>query len=99
VDNVSGESFDSALARGRKPKRPADSDMLLIESDAEPGSGAKRKRPEEELPKPEPFKTVRALAPFQVVYDTVVYRPGDVATVPASLADQWLLNRWCTDGG
>ena len=91
-----GTPIDAALARGRTPKPPAESDLLIIESDAEPGSGARRKRPEE-LPKPEPFKKVRVSAPYQVVYDATVYRPGDVATVPASLADQWVLNRWVTD--
>ena len=100
ADNVVGTPIDAALARSDapKPERPAESDLVLIESDAKPGSDAARRRNPGEMPKPEPFKKVRVSAPFQVVHDTTVYRPGDFATVPASLADHWLLNRWVTDG-
>jgi hypothetical protein len=97
---------DVGLARSQAPpKPPAESDLLIIQSDAKPGSGARRKRPEvfsesaklEDMPKPEPFKKVRVSAPFQVVYDATVYRPGDVATVPAALADAWIRDQWVTD--
>ncbi len=84
------------MARGRRPKRPSDGDLLLIESDAPRDSGIKRPLPEE-MPKPEPFRKVRALAPFQVVYEGTVYLPDDVATVPASLADAWIRDQWVTD--
>jgi hypothetical protein len=37
---------------------------------------------------------VRVVAPFQVVRDLVVYRPGDVAEVPESVAADWVRDGW-----
>jgi hypothetical protein len=33
-------------------------------------------------------------APFQVVHDAVVYRPGQTADVPAEVADKWIEAGW-----
>jgi len=37
---------------------------------------------------------VRVMPPFQVVHNTVVYRPGDVAEVPGSVAADWIRDGW-----
>jgi hypothetical protein len=37
---------------------------------------------------------VRVENPFQVVHNTVVYRPGDVAEVPGSVAADWIRDGW-----
>ena len=42
-------------------------------------------------------KRVRVLHPFQVVHDTVVHRPGEVAEIPESVAAEWIMNRWVTE--
>jgi hypothetical protein len=39
-------------------------------------------------------RRVRAIAPFQVVYNQVVYRPDDVAEVPESVAADWVRDGW-----
>ncbi len=44
---------------------------------------------------PQPLKRVKVNTPFRVVYDTVAYRGGDVARVPADVADTWVKARWC----
>jgi hypothetical protein len=100
----SGTPIDVALARGRRPIPPAESEMVRIQSDAEPGSSATRRRRTTEeggqiahLSEVSKLKAVRVLAPFQVVFNTVVYRPGDVAMVPAALADAWIRDQWVTD--
>jgi hypothetical protein len=37
---------------------------------------------------------VRVVDPFQVVHNTVVYRPGDVTEVPESVAADWVRDGW-----
>jgi hypothetical protein len=37
---------------------------------------------------------VRVEAPFQVVQNTVVYRPGEVVEVDASVAADWVRDGW-----
>jgi hypothetical protein len=48
----------------------------------------------DESPAPEPVVKVKVRAPFQVVYETVVYLPGAVVEVPESLSQEWLTNSW-----
>jgi hypothetical protein len=43
---------------------------------------------------PEPLKRVRVLPPFMVAHEGTQYFPNGVAVVPASIADDWLLNQW-----
>jgi hypothetical protein len=50
---------------------------------------------DDESPKhAKPTRRVKVLSPFQVVYETVVYPPGAVASVPESLADEWIRAQW-----
>jgi hypothetical protein len=42
----------------------------------------------------EPLRRVRVVAPYQVVYETIVYRPGDVPDIPVALADRWVRDGW-----
>jgi hypothetical protein len=37
---------------------------------------------------------VRVMPPFQVVHNTVVFRPGDVTEVPGSVAADWIRDGW-----
>jgi hypothetical protein len=56
-------------------------------------SGETRER-EKPVVVPEPLKRVRVLAPFQVAHAGTQYFPGEVAEVPQSLANNWILNQW-----
>jgi hypothetical protein len=44
---------------------------------------------------PQPLKRVKVVAPFRVVYETIAYSGGDLAEVPADVAESWLRNSWC----
>lgn len=59
------------------------------------GPCAMRQRPGKEMPTaPEPRKRVRVNAPYQVSHDGRRFGPGETASVPQSLADQWVRSRW-----
>jgi hypothetical protein len=51
----------------------------------------------EEAATVEPLRRVKVLANYRVIHDGTAYSGGDVATVPAALADSWLLNRWAVE--
>jgi len=72
----------------RPAKRAEDDVVFVTEDDAEAPAPLTAKDASE------PLKNVRVLPPFQVVYDTVPYRGGDMPEVPVSLADEWLRNSW-----
>jgi hypothetical protein len=74
------------------PRRPRNSPVFIDDCEIiEP------QEPLKDKPKPEPLKKVRVLEPFQVFHDGTAYWPNVVATVPESVADSWIANRWVTE--
>jgi hypothetical protein len=53
-----------------------------------------REREEEPVKVPEPVKKVRIRQPFMCAYQGTQYFPDEVAEVPESIADYWIVNQW-----
>jgi hypothetical protein len=69
---------------------PKDDDLMFLDDEHEVITPLKVKDA------PEPLTRVKVLSPFQVVHDATAYYPNAVLEVPASVADNWLRNRWVT---
>lgn len=42
------------------------------------------------------MKHIKVTEPYQVVLGGTVFGPGEIAEVPAELADEWVRNGWAT---
>jgi hypothetical protein len=82
------DSFDTRLGRESSDGRARFfTDLAFIQTDEH----GHRTEPAAE---PEPLKRVKVLSPFSVCHEGVRYLPAEIAEVPESLADWWILNLW-----
>jgi hypothetical protein len=74
---------------------------LTFTADDAPDDDVKRgRRPNRAVVTPPDHQTVTVLDPWRVVDDDgTTYMPGESATIPAALADEWIRNHWATKVG
>lgn len=84
------ESFETRLGRETsRGKTQFFTDLAFIQTDKKHGQ-----RPTEVAAEPESLKRVKVLSPFSVCHEGNRYLPAQIAEVPESLADWWILNHW-----
>ena len=66
-----------------------DSDDVPVKRGSRPG----RPGSDESVVLPQ-SRSVTVLPPWQVAHDGNTFGPGETATVPSALAEEWLRNQW-----